>query len=408
MLSAIDLKPHLLHSDRLVRDAVFEYFAESWSRDPDLVPGALEAVRRFGPRETRIPLTACERLLLTDRSLDGVLTTLASIEDDLAAARLNTLVARAPVGVQIQNEGRILETPNLRPEVAERVGRRRELSSWPAEKLWRELEDLACRSEGRYVGEIDHGLADDLIEGLAGHPEPDDARICEILASEATQGWLEIFAIDLAGARRLRAAIPHLVAKLRIDTDYMLERAVGALARIGDVDAIRLIASTFASESWNFRNYASAVLAELKSETAEAALLDLLPTERDEGIRVWLCLGLCKQFSRRGLAVVLQEIASGYDEQAASLREEVLPVAELLGVHLPHATLWREEAQRERARLADLEIDPANDSLDPLEDLFGPESSHSTGYRRPHPKIGRNALCPCGSGRKYKKCCGRT
>ena len=23
------------------------------------------------------------------------------------------------------------------------------------------------------------------------------------------------------------------------------------------------------------------------------------------------------------------------------------------------------------------------------------------------PKIGRNAPCPCGSGRKYKKCCGR-
>ena len=22
-------------------------------------------------------------------------------------------------------------------------------------------------------------------------------------------------------------------------------------------------------------------------------------------------------------------------------------------------------------------------------------------------KIGRNELCPCGSGKKYKKCCGR-
>jgi uncharacterized protein len=26
---------------------------------------------------------------------------------------------------------------------------------------------------------------------------------------------------------------------------------------------------------------------------------------------------------------------------------------------------------------------------------------------QPHPRIGRNALCPCGSGRKYKKCCMR-
>lgn len=28
-------------------------------------------------------------------------------------------------------------------------------------------------------------------------------------------------------------------------------------------------------------------------------------------------------------------------------------------------------------------------------------------YTRPAPKVGRNDPCPCGSGRKYKKCCGR-
>ncbi len=27
-------------------------------------------------------------------------------------------------------------------------------------------------------------------------------------------------------------------------------------------------------------------------------------------------------------------------------------------------------------------------------------------YRRPEPKVGRNEPCPCGSGKKYKKCCG--
>jgi uncharacterized protein YchJ len=27
-------------------------------------------------------------------------------------------------------------------------------------------------------------------------------------------------------------------------------------------------------------------------------------------------------------------------------------------------------------------------------------------YVRTEPKIGRNDPCPCGSGKKYKKCCG--
>jgi uncharacterized protein YecA (UPF0149 family) len=27
--------------------------------------------------------------------------------------------------------------------------------------------------------------------------------------------------------------------------------------------------------------------------------------------------------------------------------------------------------------------------------------------RRAQPKVGRNDPCPCGSGKKYKKCCGK-
>ena len=27
-------------------------------------------------------------------------------------------------------------------------------------------------------------------------------------------------------------------------------------------------------------------------------------------------------------------------------------------------------------------------------------------YRRSEAKVGRNDPCPCGSGKKYKKCCG--
>lgn len=41
--------------------------------------------------------------------------------------------------------------------------------------------------------------------------------------------------------------------------------------------------------------------------------------------------------------------------------------------------------------------------LDPmLADLEVPEP-----YRRTQPKVGRNEPCPCGSGKKFKKCCGR-
>jgi len=34
------------------------------------------------------------------------------------------------------------------------------------------------------------------------------------------------------------------------------------------------------------------------------------------------------------------------------------------------------------------------------------ERTIATTYQREHPKIGRNDSCPCGSGKKFKKCCG--
>lgn len=42
--------------------------------------------------------------------------------------------------------------------------------------------------------------------------------------------------------------------------------------------------------------------------------------------------------------------------------------------------------------------------------VHGPHCSHGhhhpAPYVRPDPKVGRNEPCPCGSGKKSKKCCG--
>jgi preprotein translocase subunit SecA len=41
-------------------------------------------------------------------------------------------------------------------------------------------------------------------------------------------------------------------------------------------------------------------------------------------------------------------------------------------------------------------------------EVFGPAAPKAdTTYKRDLPKVGRNDPCPCGSGKKYKKCCGK-
>jgi uncharacterized protein YecA (UPF0149 family) len=44
---------------------------------------------------------------------------------------------------------------------------------------------------------------------------------------------------------------------------------------------------------------------------------------------------------------------------------------------------------------------------EPLMAMPEAEGGKVVTFRREGKKIGRNEPCPCGSGKKYKKCCGR-
>ena len=61
------------------------------------------------------------------------------------------------------------------------------------------------------------------------------------------------------------------------------------------------------------------------------------------------------------------------------------------------------EELRRRIMVADLPNEQLRLSL--LKELDEVAPLKSLGEKKP--KIGRNDLCPCGSGKKYKKCCGR-
>jgi hypothetical protein len=58
---------------------------------------------------------------------------------------------------------------------------------------------------------------------------------------------------------------------------------------------------------------------------------------------------------------------------------------------------WREEDEREKKRILDGVAAYPNTLYDPYDD--------NEPFVRPEPKIGRNDPCPCGSGKKFKKCC---
>lgn len=408
MLNPDRLKPFLLHEDDFVRTSVAEYFGDGWSRDPDLVPLVLEACHRYGTETNRRALFVCPRFPLDEASLDGVLSLLARTQDPRAVEQLGDAVAHAPVGLLAARGAALLDAPYLEPRFAYRVRRRCDLATWTAERLWEGLRDFAHRGDEQIddTGDIDFDHGDDLVEALARVHYPDigsHVRLLRLLGS--SEGWLGYFLVGLAGARRLGEAIPALLDLLASDFDILLDCSQEAIARIGDPEASRSIRAAFASAPERFRSYTSDLLGDIKHPESEEAILALLETEADPEIRTSLCFGLCRLFSERGIEVVLREIASGYEGWVVNLEEELLPVADVLGVPLPDAARWRaerEELYREQERRAS-----AWDAVDEPEAAGEPGFVAMQPIRRTEPKVGRNDPCPCGSGKKFKKCCGR-
>ena len=93
----------------------------------------------------------------------------------------------------------------------------------------------------------------------------------------------------------------------------------------------------------------------------------------------------------RALAIAEEERMRSFEDGDPS-RDESVRTAMLAGV--PH-----QEAAREA-------FDSELDDLGALEDQRD-DATPSVPFIRETPKIGRNDPCPCKSGKKYKKCCGK-
>ena len=66
----------------------------------------------------------------------------------------------------------------------------------------------------------------------------------------------------------------------------------------------------------------------------------------------------------------------------------------------------REALEREKATAASQHDTPAAHGEERVETGAVPPNGGQP-MRREGPKVGRNEPCPCGSGKKYKQCCGK-
>ena len=463
MLRPEQVIPFLEHDDEEVRLHAVLFLAGAHDPSPATADDLWRAADKLGPEKADALVGRLELLPQTDDSVSRTLSELATAEGGRQADLVRVLRSLDFPLLQRHWEA-IKNAANVPADVNEHLSQRLALADEPAEPLWDRMMEQATALNGKPLTEADALAAERIIEAIARRPDLFADRAVEMLRDASVNDWREVFLADLVGELKRADTIDTLLDKLRAgDADLLWETAGEALVRIGDVAAVQRIAERFAAEDWGFRVSAAGVLGRFKHPDAEAALLRLLPDEKDPEVATFLAgslLDLCPTDEASFEAVRQTILAGRYEPGTADLRSLLLTAGKMGGYEPPEAAAWRDEMARERARwksgatddgglmrsIPTLDGGPLVEQFVPVQpagQMFGLSDARplpplrpsargagaqrgrrnvtagrrgATTYaptnragtvRRTTKKVGRNDPCPCGSGKKFKKCCGQ-
>ena len=414
----------LYHSDRFVRTFCLGY----WERDPDRgnihARRIIEAIRDFGPQAFTYPNRACqiplnrENLHSTEADFEYAgrwLEWIRSVSGDaLSEAEAFLSGDRA---LAFEDNG-VITIKELR----ESIRRRQHYAGFDAdacrEGIDRAFAEIAQSDEfpDEPLGEIG-ALIDRLVEietpealeslawswlektpkgdQEAGDPEGD------VLAEEFTFG----FGVLLAGQIRLASAVDRIIDGIvHMDWDWLSEASVAALAGIPDPWVTERLRARWRELPEYGRLYFSDIFAVAHRPEDKAFCLENMRAEVHE---------YTITPHRFALAVALMgdadslEKAAGYwearadDPDAESVAEALYAIHRLRDEDPPilapiREWLLEDEARHAAVRQRDRELPDIPSREEMAKQIPVPVKDR---------KIGRNELCPCGSGKKYKKCC---
>jgi hypothetical protein len=419
----------LVHPDKLVRQEALLYFAGCHSRDAGVMPLAIHAIETYGRSQAFLHLHMIAHLAQTEATVEWAVKELHREEDkandlDSYFPALSRLLCSADPQLLAPRADQVLRAPGFLKELAPEFRERLRLASWDADQCWEELERICAGGVGKhYSSDVDFGHARRVVEALARQGERYVDRTLDLLGQEVEDfeadplTWLEIFLVELAGEMRLGRAIPLVVKKLHGCGEILSEECVEALGKIGTDAAAEAVAEGWLAAEWDYRLYATSALEKIHSDTTVRGCLGLLPQEQDRDIRTDLADALLGQFADEGLEPVREMVRRrAYDPMSSDLMRKLVAVSTALGVTFPEYPTWKREAEERLAQQERRMKEMRGPFQVPAKPALPPKPSppkERDGYleRKPAPflrtekKVGRNDPCPCGSGKKFKKCC---
>lgn len=335
---------------------------------------------------------------------------------------LSRLLCSADPQLVAPRADEVLQAPGFFKALAPEFRERLQLASWDADQCWKELERICAEGVGKhYSSDVDFGHASRVVEALARQGDKYVDRILDLLAKEVEDfetdpmTWLEIFLVMLAGEMRLERTSPLVVKKLHVMGDVLSEQCVDALGKIGTDAAAEAVAEGWLEAEWDYRLYATSALEKIHSDTTVRKCLELLPQDKELDIRTKLADALLGQFADEGIEPVREMVQRrAYEPASGDLMSRLVAVSTVLGVTFPEYPIWKREAEEKQAKQERRMKEMRSFFQAPAKPPLPPKPAPARGEfleRKPAPflrtekQVGRNDPCPCGSGKKFKKCC---
>lgn len=415
-LSADQVKHAILGPDRDVREAAIYYFAQSYSLDPSIMPLAIQAIEQHGWKGAFEFYSFMRDLAQTDETvlwLVGQVKKCGEPNEEFGYVNaIRSALIHADADLLKHHDSKVLAIDELDEKTKGTVRERIRLASQSAEELWHQLQDFCERSDNLDKVPDDLDLADDLVEALGRHPEFSASKVMSILNGETgdSENWLELSMVRLAGELRLQEAIPHIVVLLS-DADYLIcEEGHRALVKIGGDKVVEELARGYLTGNADLQSSAACIFEDIHTDLSVDTCRRLFETEKDHCLRCRLLQSMLMNFSTDGIEPARQFILeTPLDPEVLEVRHDLLTACKVLGESFPELEAWTVDAKNDTEfRKNWYRKNPLMPSLDEIDldddeelDDFAPVQSAMVREVR----IGRNDPCPCGSGKKFKKCC---
>lgn len=411
-LTEAQVKEAILAPDQDVREAAVYYFAQSFSAHPGIMPLAIQAIEQYGWKDAFEFYSFMANLRQTDETvlwMAGQIKKYARNTDEdercYAYATSKGLI-KADATILERHQSEIFNLDELEDEAKKVISERIALRSESPEELWHDLEAFCQRSDKLNEVPNDLNIAMNLVEALGEHREFSAPEVPAILNGMQADNWMELCAVRLAGEVRLQEAIPAIVALLDDADDSMFEEGHRALVKIGGDKVVEELARAYPAGSSDLRSLAANILEHIHSDLSVETCLQIFETEEDRHIRCSLLQSVLLNFSTEGIEPARQLIpTTPLDPEVLEVRHDLLTACKVIGESFPEFDAWMEDAKNdmEFRRNWYKTLVPSLDEfeLDEEEELDEPQPD--TIVRHTH--VGRNDPCPCGSGKKFKKCC---